>query len=70
VESKLIADNTTIPLIWTDEHQQIIDVMNLDTLGESKDLFNERIDALKKTTSTDSNNRDTKSKTIYLLWRV
>lgn len=48
VESKLIADNTTIPLIWTDEHQQIIDVMNLDTLGESKDLFNQRIDALKK----------------------
>lgn len=48
VESKLIADNTTIPLIWTDEHQQIIDVMNLDTLGESKDLFNQRIEALKK----------------------
>lgn len=48
VESKLIADNTTIPLIWTDEHQQIIDVMNLDTLGESKELFNERIEVLKK----------------------
>lgn len=48
VESKLIADNTTIPLIWTDEHQQIIDVMNLDTLGESKELFNERIEGLKK----------------------
>ncbi|HPI53817.1 MAG TPA: HAMP domain-containing sensor histidine kinase [Chitinophagaceae bacterium] len=48
VESKLIADNTTIPLIWTDEHQQIIDVMNLDTLGESKEVYHERIEALKK----------------------
>lgn len=48
VESKLIADNTTIPLIWTDQKNLIIDVMNMDTLGDSKDVFQEKINDLMK----------------------
>ena len=48
VESKLISENTTIPVIWTDDKANIIDMKNVDTKLLNKEEKEELLEEIKK----------------------
>lgn len=48
VESKLISENTTIPVIWTDDKANIIDMKNVDTKLLNEEEKEELLEEIKK----------------------